>query len=115
MENESDPRFLDYPGEVDVPIKAGDLVIGDGRMFHATHANKTNEYRTVITIWLFPLFEGLQEETQSWIHREFHKDHAGWPVEALEKIKSLIPNYSGTAKAPNINRGGVDRSRFKYA
>ena len=43
-----DPRFADYPGEVDVPVAAGDLVVGDARLFHATHANTTGEYRTVI-------------------------------------------------------------------
>ena len=26
MDDEHDPRFADYPGEVDVPVKAGDLV-----------------------------------------------------------------------------------------
>ena len=56
MDDEHDPRFADYPGEVDVPIEAGDLVVGDARLFHATHANTTGEYRTVITIWFHPLF-----------------------------------------------------------
>ena len=36
MDDERDPRFADYPGEVDVPVRAGDLVVGDARMFHAT-------------------------------------------------------------------------------
>ena len=114
MENKNDPRFLDYPDEVDVPIKAGDLVVGDARMFHATHANTTDQYRTVITIWLYPHFEGLQETTQSWVHREFHKDHSGWSMEALEKIKPLIPNYTGTAQKDGFDRQ-PDRSRLENA
>ncbi len=114
MENENDPRFLDFPDEMDVPIKAGDLVIGDARMFHATHANSTDQYRTVITVWLFPLFEGLQKSTQSWVHQEFHKDHAEWPMDALEKIKPLIPNCTGTAQKYGFNRQ-PERSRFGQA
>ena len=114
MENKNDPRFLDYPDEVDVPIKAGDLVVGDARMFHATHANTTDQYRTVITIWLYPHFEGLQETTQSLVHREFHKDHSGWSMEALEKIKPLIPNYTGTAQKDGFDRQ-PDRSRLENA
>ena len=92
VENKNDPRFLDFPDEMDVPIKAGDLVIGDTRMVHATHANSTDQYRTVSTVWLFPLFEGLQKTTQSWVHQEFHKDSGEWPIDALEKIKPLIQN-----------------------
>lgn len=112
MENEKDPRFLDFPDEMDVPMNAGDLVIGDARMFHATHANLTDQYRTVITVWLFPLFEGLQQTTQSWVHHEFHKDHAEWPMDALEKIKPLIPNYTGTPQKYGFNRQ-PKRSSFR--
>ena len=100
----NDPRFADYPDEVDVPIKAGDLGIGDARLFHATHANLTHENRTVITIWFHPLFEDLAEETQSWIHHAFHKDHSGWPVEALDKVQPVIPDYRGTVEPPEFNR-----------
>ena len=73
IDDEHDSRFADYPGKVDVPVAAGDLVVGDARLFHATHGNTTGEYRTVITIWFHPLFENLQEPTQSWIHHAFHR------------------------------------------
>jgi ectoine hydroxylase-related dioxygenase (phytanoyl-CoA dioxygenase family) len=107
-----DPRFRDYPGETDVPIKAGDLVIGDARLFHATHANSTDQHRTVITIWFHPLFSGLEERTQSWIHHEFHRRHAQWPPEALEKIKAVIPDYRGTVEPMEYNRQ-PDRSKLE--
>ena len=51
VENAADPRFLDYPGEQDVPMRAGDVLVGDARMFHATHENRSGDPRTVITIW----------------------------------------------------------------
>ena len=34
IDDAHDPRFADYPGEVDVPLQAGDLVVGDARLFH---------------------------------------------------------------------------------
>jgi hypothetical protein len=103
-ENMNDPRFADYPGEVDVPVQAGDLVIGDARLFHATHSNLTDEHRTVITIWFHPLFEGLAEETQSWIHHSFHGAHSVWPAGELGKIQTVIPDYRGTVEPPEFNR-----------
>ena len=111
MDDGDDPRFLDYPGEIDVPIKAGDLVVGDARLFHATHANTTDEHRTVITIWFHPRFRDLEERTQSWIHHEFHRRHAEWPPEALERIRPVIPDYRGTVEPMEYNRQ-PDRARF---
>ena len=102
MDDEHDPRFADYAGEVDVPVRAGDLVVGDARMFHATHANTTGEYRTVITIWFHPLFEDLQEPTQSWIHYAFHHQHAGVAGRGARQDRSADPGLSGLGRAARL-------------
>ena len=112
IDNPDDPRFRDYPGEADVPIKAGDLVVGDARMFHSAHTNRSAQKRTVITIWFHPFFSDLQEPTQSWIHDLMHRQHANWPQEALEKIKPLIPDYRGTAEPMAQNRVPDERLRW---
>ncbi|MEM7132510.1 MAG: phytanoyl-CoA dioxygenase family protein [Chloroflexota bacterium] len=104
VEDPDDPRFRDYPNEVDVPVSAGDLVIGDARMFHATHANQSEQRRTVITIWFHPLFEGLAPATQSWIHADFHRRHSGWPKAALAEIEPVIPDYAGGVEPMKPNR-----------
>ena len=104
IENPDDPRFLDYPYEQDVPMRAGDLVIGDARMFHATHANMSDQRRTVITIWYHPLFEDLLPATQSWIHEGFHSRHDGWPKAALAEIEPVIPQYIGDVPPMRYNR-----------
>ena len=109
MDNPDDPRFLDYPSEVDVPIKAGDLVVGDARMFHATHENASDEQRTVITIWFHPFFSDLQEDTQSWIHRAMYRQHESWPADALAKIQPLIPNYQGDVEPMELTRTPDER------
>ena len=104
IENPDDPRFLDYPNEHDLPMRAGDLVIGDARLFHATHANQSDQRRTVITIWFHPLFSDLLPSTQSWIHADFHRRHSDWPEAALAEISPVIPHYAGAATPMKPNR-----------
>jgi hypothetical protein len=53
------PAFSRVDDELDVPVKAGDLVIGYDRMLHASHGNQTDERRTVLTLWYYPDFIGL--------------------------------------------------------
>ena len=89
-------------------------MVGDARLFHATHANTTGEYRTVITIWFHPLFEDLEEPTQNWIHHAFHRQHAEWPREALDKIRPVILDYRGTVEPPDFNRQ-PDRAKLEQA
>ncbi len=109
MENAADPRFLDHEGEVDVPVRAGDLVVGDARMFHAAHSNESDQRRTVITIWFYPLFSQLQEPVQSYYHSEMHRKHAEWPPDALAKIDPLIPRYAGGEPPMEIHRTPDER------
>ena len=99
-----DPRFRDYDGAVDVPVNAGDVVIGDARLLHAAHANRSDRQRTVITIWFYPLFSDLLEPTQRWYHDAMHHMHDDWPPEALAKIAAVIPHYHGSAEPMEVNR-----------
>jgi ectoine hydroxylase-related dioxygenase (phytanoyl-CoA dioxygenase family) len=98
MEKPDDPRFGDFAGEMDVPVKAGDLLIGDARMFHATHANQSDAWRTVITIWFHPFFSQLAESTQRWLTDSHHGLHEKWPETAKRLIGPIIPGYTGTAE-----------------
>ena len=52
----SHPAFLDHPDAIDIPVKAGDLVINDARLLHAARANTTAEQRTLVLQWhsIFP-------------------------------------------------------------
>jgi hypothetical protein len=40
-----------YPGAVDVAVKAGDLIIGDSRLYHAAYRNASDKRRTCLTMW----------------------------------------------------------------
>jgi hypothetical protein len=45
------PAFSDHPDAVDLPVKAGDLVINDARLLHAARANQTDHRRTLVLQW----------------------------------------------------------------
>ena len=38
-------KYADAEGQIEVPITAGDLLIGDSRVLHAPRANRTDERR----------------------------------------------------------------------
>ena len=50
---EDEWMFYDHPDAIDVPVEAGDLMIGDARLLHATHPNQTDERRTVLLGWYY--------------------------------------------------------------
>jgi len=47
----SHPAFSDHPDAIDLPVKAGDLVINDARLLHAARANTTDQRRTLVLQW----------------------------------------------------------------
>jgi hypothetical protein len=64
MEDAAPTPFADEiftaPGR-DVPMKAGDLLLGDSRLLHGTHPNDSDGRRTCITLWYLSRFESLPE------------------------------------------------------
>ena len=50
--DEDDPvMFSEDPDQVEVPVKAGDLVLLDARILHAADRNQTDERRTLVLAW----------------------------------------------------------------
>jgi hypothetical protein len=50
-QDESHPAFMDHPDAIDLPVKAGDLVINDARVLHAAWPNRTDQRRTLLLQW----------------------------------------------------------------
>lgn len=50
-QEESHPAFMDHPDAVDLPVKAGDLVINDARLLHCAWPNRTDHRRTLLLQW----------------------------------------------------------------
>ncbi len=96
------PAYQSLAEEVDVPVKAGDLVIGDSRLLHSAHANKSDHRRTVITLWYFPYFELLSDGLRAAIARP--REWTGWDDAARTRVADLVPVYSGDAAPVAWNR-----------
>lgn len=83
-------EFQDRPDEVDVTVKAGDLVIGDSRILHAAHSNESNQRRTVITLWFHPNYADLPRDLQSAFCRRCDPLPPHWPEEARRRYESIV-------------------------
>ena len=93
------PEFSTRPDEVDVPAKAGDLLIGDARLLHAAHANETEERRTLITLWYQPDLRALPERIQAQMAAKVQQAPADWPPEAQERYRAMLATYDGAGGA----------------
>ena len=87
--------------EVDVEVQAGDLVIGDSRLLHSSHANQSGQRRTVLTIWYWPAYNQLPAEVQALIsdHISSSPDWVRWVEETATTTNHLIPIYRGDKPA----------------
>ncbi|MCX5660323.1 MAG: DUF6067 family protein [Planctomycetota bacterium] len=71
------PAFADHPDAVDLPVKAGDMVLNDARLLHAARANQTDQRRTLVLQW-HNLFE-------------FPKPPSWWTGPVPEAIRNFKP------------------------
>ena len=101
--DESHPALQADPDEVDVPVKAGDLVIGDARLLHAAHPNRSNRRRTVITLWFCPTYDQLPETVQA-IYGKPHSRPENWSETDWALIEPLLATYRGDATPLEANR-----------
>jgi ectoine hydroxylase-related dioxygenase (phytanoyl-CoA dioxygenase family) len=91
VHNERDPAFSTRPDEVDISVRAGDLLIGDARLLHATHTNTTDSCRTVITLWYQPELASLTPGIQAHMAAKTQHPPASWPAAAREKVAAIQP------------------------
>ena len=102
VEDANHPAYQRVPGEIDIPVKAGDLVIGDSRLLHASHGNQSDERRTVITLWYHPFFALLPVGMQAHIGRLRQK--LGWSDADWKRIAELAPVCKANTEPLKWNR-----------
>ena len=96
------PAYQHFSGEVDIPVKAGDLVIGDSRLLHASHGNQSGERRTVITLWYHPFFALLPTGMQAHIGRL--QQSLAWSEADWKRIAELAPICESDVEPLKWNR-----------
>ena len=94
--------FQRAAGEVDVPVKAGDVVMGSARLLHAAHGNDSDQRRTNITLWYYPEFAKLPESIRAYLGDTDWP--ADWYAQHREWLEPLRPVYEGDAAPIILNR-----------
>jgi len=102
-------EFHEQPGEIDVMVKAGDLVIGDSRIMHAAHANQSDQRRTVVTLWFHPDYQDMPEELQAAFETRKDALPPGWTPESLRLLDSVLINYQGQMAPVKFSRVRLSR------
>jgi ectoine hydroxylase-related dioxygenase (phytanoyl-CoA dioxygenase family) len=98
---EGHAAFQPDPDEVDVPVRAGDLLIGDARLIHSAHPNRSAQRRTVITLWFVPAFGELSEHLQAFYGRfggKAPERPTGWTDASWRQLEPILARYDGAAE-----------------
>ena len=103
-------EFQQQPQETDVPVKAGDLVIGDSRLLHASHANESDERRTVVTLWFHPEYPTLPDSIKGYIVKRVDPVPDDWPASARRRLESIQVTYDGTTEALPFSRQYIPKT-----
>ena len=99
------PAYANSPDQVDLPVNAGDLLIGDARLLHAPHGNCTDERRTVITMWYLSRYDELPEEMRAAFQsRLLIETPDDLPAKHRSQLQPLLPDYFGGATPTPWNR-----------
>ena len=103
VEDPAHPAYRPAPGELSVPVRAGDLVVGDSRLLHSSHSNSSEGRRTVITLWYHPLFQLLSDGLRAHIGRPRPQPES-WSSQAWDRVTPLLPVYEGDVEPVAWNR-----------
>ncbi len=97
----SNPLFAVHANEIDVPVRAGDLVIGDARLLHSAHSNRTDQRRTVLTLWYLINYRRMSERIRAGFRKnlDFRLRLGSLQLQNLladyPSLKPLLPDYDG--------------------
>jgi phytanoyl-CoA dioxygenase PhyH len=99
------PAMIDSPGQVTVPVNAGDAVLLDYRLLHGTHANASPQRRDCVLLSFIPDWAGLPPELKA--HLIAHPalpDEFDGVMHLTSGYVHLLPNFVGTPTDLAINR-----------
>ncbi len=112
----SNAAYADHPDQVAVPVKAGDVLIGDARLIHGAFANRTDKERPLLTLWFMPHWSSMPPKMRSLAYQGFMRGDdipssaasprtfLDWPVPLKERIAHLLPPDDGGVAPMRWNR-----------
>ena len=94
---EHHPALQPDPDEVDVPVRAGDVVIGDARLLHSAHSNVSGRRRTVVTLWFLPTWPDLPERLLAFYGSRNAREGRpeGWSDAGWRALRGMLAWYDG--------------------
>lgn len=119
MQGFKDPANLAYAEHRDqlaVPVKAGDVLIGDARLIHGAFANRTDEERPLLTLWFMPNWREMPREMRALAYKGFMRGDdipssvakprtfLDWPEPLRRRIAHLLPPDDGGVAPMRWNR-----------
>lgn len=107
-----DRIYQPAPDEVAVPVRAGDLVIGDARVLHGSYPNGSDQERTLITLWFHPSFAALPEPMRARIYEIYvRKGSTPMPAATCTRRSGRNPSGGWSSRCCRCTRGVPPRSR----
>ena len=97
-------EYQPRPDEVDVCVRAGDLVVGDSRILHAAHGNQTQNRRTVVTLWFHPFASRLPEPIKAYCSTRIDPIPEEWSLENQRRVKDLLITCDPNAEPVPFSR-----------
>ena len=83
------PEFCPSAGELPLVARAGDLLVMDARLLHATYPNRSSDPRVGIVLWFLPQYDSCSDLIRGRLGPSAAPPE--WPVEARRKIAKLLP------------------------
>lgn len=115
--DEQSPAYASHPDERPVPVRRGDVVIGDSRLLHSAYANRTDEERPLLTLWYIPNWRALPDDVQATLQDIYERKVVdidegeddlptceSWPAPAYQRIRDLVPRFTDEAAPLAWNR-----------
>lgn len=117
----ADPAYGSHPDELAVPVRAGDVLVGDARLIHGAYGNRTGQERPLLTLWYMPHWDGMSPGMRARAMRGYLRDDdirtpeqpltpLDWPPALRERIEPLLPTDELGAdpipwqRAPDVSR-----------
>jgi hypothetical protein len=119
MQGYKDPTnfaYADHSDQVAVPVRAGDVLIGDARLIHGAFANQTTEERPLLTLWFMPRWASMPPAMRALAYRGYMRGDdirtstaqpmtfLDWPEPLRRRIAHVLPPGDGGVPPMRWNR-----------
>jgi len=112
----ANPAYADHPDQAAVPVKAGDVLIGDARLLHSAFANRSDQERPLLTLWFMPHWSAMPAPMRARAYQGFLRNDdiktsaarpltpLDWPEPLLNRVRHILPPDDGGVEPLRWNR-----------